>query len=225
MDVRLRSQTHVCLARHSSVRLDGVDLSRPVADVIPGPRGQVLATMVQLEAPVTVRALARHAGVAPQTALSVVNDLRETGLVFAQRAGQAQLVSLNRSHVLASPLIALGRTRARLVERLTRELAGWTELAGAWLFGSAARGTGDRTSDVDILLVAKTSTETADWADATARLVDRVVGWTGNQARLVEHSRGSFALLVRDGNWLVGSVREEGIALTPNSQSLLRGSA
>jgi hypothetical protein len=32
---------------------------------------------------------------------------------------------------------------------------------------------------------------------------------TGNQAQLVEHSRGSFALLVRDGNCLVGAVGEE----------------
>lgn len=202
-----------------------MDLTKPLADVIPGPRGQLLATMVQLEAPVTVRALARHAGVAPQTALSVVNDLRDAGLVFAQRAGQAQLVSLNRSHVLASPLIALGRTRARLIERLSRELAGWAELAGAWLFGSAARGAGDRQSDVDILLVAETSTETSEWADATARLVDHVLSWTGNHAHLVEHSRGSFALLVRGSNRLVTEVREEGVALTPNSHSLLRRSS
>lgn len=202
-----------------------MDLTKPLADVIPGPRGRLLATIAQLEAPVTVRALARHAGVAPQTALGVVNDLTEAGLVFAQRAGQAQLVSLNRSHVLASPLIALGRTRARLIERLTREVSGWAELAGAWLFGSAARGSGDRQSDIDILLVAKTSTETAEWAQATARLVDHVLTWTGNHAQLVEHSRGSFALLVRDGNRLVTAVREEGIALTPNSQSLLRRSA
>lgn len=202
-----------------------MDLTRPLADVIPGPRGLLLATIVQLEAPVTVRALARHAGVAPQTALSAINDLRDAGLVYAQRAGQAQLVSLNRSHLLASPLVALGRTRARLIERLTRELSGWVELAGAWLFGSAARGAGDRRSVIDILLVAKTSTETAEWAESTGRLVDHVLSWTGNHAQLVEHSRGSFALLVRDGNPLVTTVREWGIALTPGSHSLLRRSA
>lgn len=200
-------------------------MAKPLADLIPGPRGRVLVTMVQLEAPVTVRALARHAGVAPQTALSVVNDLRDAGLVFAQRAGQAQLVSLNRTHVLAAPLIALGRTRARLIERLSRELAGWVELAGAWLFGPAARGDGDRQSNIDILLVAKTSTDTTEWAEATGRLVDHVLSWTGNHAQLVEHSRGSFALLVRGDNRLVRAIREDSIALTPNSQSLLRRSA
>jgi predicted nucleotidyltransferase len=202
-----------------------VDLTSPLRDVIPGPRGQLLATLVQLETPVTIRALARHADVAPQTALTVVNDLMAAGLVFTQRAGQAQLVTLNRSHLLAQPLIALSRTRARLIERLTRELTGWKGLAGAWLFGSAASGGGSRASDIDILLVAETSTETTAWAEATALLVDQVLTWTGNHAQLVEHSRGSFALLLRDRNRLVTAVQEEGIALTPGSKSLLRRSS
>jgi predicted nucleotidyltransferase len=199
-----------------------VNLSAPVADVIPGARGQLLTTLVQLEAPVTVRALARHAEVAPQTALSVVNDLADAGLVFLQRAGQAQLVTLNRSHVLAQPLIELARTRARLIEMLRSELAGWAGLAGAWLFGSAARGGGDRESDIDILLVASTTPEAVAWGEATGRLVNQVQSWTGNPVQLVEHSRGSFALLIRDGNRLVATIREEGIPLTQGSQSLLR---
>lgn len=96
----------------------------------------MLATVVQLEAPVTVRALARHAGVAPQTALTVINDLADAGIVSAEAAGRAQIVSLDREHLLAEPLIALSRTRARLIERLGSELAGWSGLAGAWLFGT-----------------------------------------------------------------------------------------
>ncbi len=181
--------------------------------------------MVQLETPVTVRALARHAGVAPQTALSLVNDLTDAGLVYSQRAGLARLVSLNRTHIVAAPLIALSRSRASLIERLTSELADWNDLAGAWLFGSAARGTGGRRSDIDILLVAETSTESAEWADATAQLLDHVLSWTGNHAQLVEHSGSSFAHLIRDGNQLIAAIRQDAIALTPNSQSLLRMSA
>lgn len=198
-----------------------MDLGRPIADMIPGPRGQLLATLAQLEAPVTIRALARYADVAPQTALNVVNDLAVAGIVSAARAGSAQLITLNRAHILAEPLIALSRTRARLIQRLTGELAAWPLLAGAWLFGSAARGTGDRESDVDLLLVAESSTQTAQWADAAARLVDHVLSWTGNQAQLVEHTRSSFAQLVRSDNPIVAAVRAEGIALTPHSLSLI----
>src|ERR1035437_6322506 len=127
-----------------------MDLGRPIADMIPGPRGQLLATLAQLEAPVTIRALARYADVAPQTALNVVNDLADAGIVSAARAGSAQLITLNRAHIMAEPLIALSRTRARLIQRLTGELAAWPLLAGAWVFGSAARGTGDRGSCAEL---------------------------------------------------------------------------
>lgn len=202
-----------------------MDLGRPLADLIPGPRGQLLATLAQLETPVTVRALARYAAVAPQTALNLVNDLADAGIVSAERAGSAQLISLNRAHLLAEPLISLSRTRARLIQRLTGELAAWPHLAGAWLFGSAARGTGDRGSDVDLLLVADASTQTAQWAGATAQLADHVLSWTGNQAQLVEHTRSSFAQLVGSDNPMVAAVRAEGIALTPHSRSLLRRAA
>jgi predicted nucleotidyltransferase len=197
-------------------------MGSPLADVIPGARGQLLATLVQLEAPVTVRALARHAGVAPQTALTVVNELAAIGLVSAQRAGQAQLVSLNRSHTLVPPLVALTRSRERLIELLRSELSAWPGLAGAWLFGPVARGGGDRGSVVDLLLVASTTTETPAWQDAKNRLVRQVQDWTGNRVQLVEHSRGSFALAIRGGSQLIGAIREEGVPLTQGSQSLLR---
>ncbi|MGH3264456.1 MAG: hypothetical protein ACRDNS_20950 [Trebonia sp.] len=90
----------------------------------------------------TVRALPGYADVAPQTALTVATDLAEAGLVSAQRAGRARLVSMNRSHILAQPLVDLVQTRVRFIEELKTELAGWNDLAGAWLFGSAARGAG-----------------------------------------------------------------------------------
>ncbi len=197
-------------------------MGRPLSDVIPGARGQLLAALVQLEQPVTVRALARHAGVAPQTALSVVNDLAPAGLVRTQRAGQAQLVSLNRVHVLAQPLIALAQAREKLTEMLRAELAGWAGLAGAWLFGPAARPGGDRGTVIDLLLVASTSTELPAWGEAASRLVSQVRSWTGNQVQATEHSRGSFALLIRGDDPLVAMIREEGVPLTPGSQSLLR---
>ncbi|HYK66425.1 MAG TPA: hypothetical protein VEV45_00670 [Streptosporangiaceae bacterium] len=199
-----------------------MDLGSPLADVIPGARGQLLAMLVQLEGPVTVRALARRAGVAPQTALTLVNELTAIGLVSAQRAGQAQLVSLNPSHTLVAPLVALTRSRERLIELLRSELSAWPGLAGAWMFGPVARGDGDRGSVVDLLLVAATTTETAAWGDATGRLVRQVQSWTGNRVQLVEHSRGSFALAIRGGSPLITAIREDGVPLTQGSQSLLR---
>lgn len=205
--------------------MDIMNLSNPLLDAIPGPRGRLLATLAQLEIPVTVRALARHAEVSHQTALNIVNDLSASGVVSATRAGNALLISLNRDHLLAEPLISMLRTRARLVQRLRTELATWPHLAAAWLFGSASQGTGDRTSDVDLLLVAETSMSSDQWVGATAQLMESVLLWTGNQPQLVEHTRHSFEQLARSDGSLISAVRADGIALTPQTGSLFRRTA
>lgn len=202
-----------------------MDVGQPSADVIPGARGAVFATLVQLEIPVTVRDLARHAGVSPQGALSVVNDLARAGMVHVEAAGRSRMVSLNRDHLAAEPLIALMSLRARLVDRLGAELAGWDDLAGAWLFGSAARGDGDADSDIDLLLVAQRSIDTDRWGHQTATLINRIQAWTGNPVQLVEHTRRTFSALVKGENPLVNALREEGIPLVAKSRQLLRRAA
>jgi len=201
-----------------------MNVSRPYADVLPGPRGLVLSTLVSLERPVSVRALARYAGTSPQGTLRLVNELAAAGLVMAEPAGRALMVSLNREHLAAGPVIALVGLRRRLVEALHAELAGWPDLRAGWLFGSVARGDGGPASDVDILVVG-TSTEGEGWAKATAALRGQVRRWTGNPLQLVEHTPPSFATLVKRSNPLVGALRREGIALTPGAEKLLRGAA
>jgi len=199
-----------------------MDIGQPLGDVVPGARGAVLATLAQLSVAVTVRTLARHARVSPQGALTVVNDLAAAGLVHVEPAGPSLMVSLNREHLAAEPVIALASLRARLVERLTAELDGWDDLAGAWLFGSTARGDGDRHSDIDLLVVATGALDRAPWAERVGRLADEVRRWTGNQVQLVEHTRRTFADLVRQDNPLVAALRSDGIPLTAKTRQLLR---
>jgi predicted nucleotidyltransferase len=199
-----------------------VNLRQPLLDVIPGARGAVLATLAQLSVPVTVRALARHAGVSAQGALSVVNELAAAGLVEVEPAGPSLMVVLNRAHLAAEPLATLTSLRARLVERLTDTLSGWDDLAGAWLFGSAARGDGARDSDIDLLLVTTGSRDRQSWVERVGELADQVRRWTGNQAQIVEHTRRSFATLARAANPLVAALRTDGIPLTPKTRQLLR---
>jgi predicted nucleotidyltransferase len=199
-----------------------MDVGHPLRDVVPGARGLVLATLVQLEKPVTVRALARHSGVSAQTALNLVDELSQVGLVHAERVGGLVLVALNRSHIFVEPLYALVRARGRLIERLSGDLARWPELAAAWLFGSAARGDGDRFSDIDLLLVAEGDTDDPVWGSNVATLAEHVYEWTGNTAQITEHSWESFERLVRDGNILVSAIRDDGVPLTPCSRRRLR---
>jgi predicted nucleotidyltransferase len=223
---------YVHYSRHMSriadtwlLALKPVDVSRPIGDIVPGPRGMLLAALVQLETPVTVRALARHAGISPQGALRLVNELSHSGLVLTQPAGRALLVSLNRDHLAAEPLLALASLRGRLVQRLTAELEGWPQLAGAWLFGSMARGDGGPDSDIDLLLVAEATVDDEDWVERTAALTGQVRSWTGNRVHLVEQTRSSFVRLVKRRNPLVTSLRADGIPLTRRSRELLRRAA
>jgi predicted nucleotidyltransferase len=202
-----------------------MNVARPYADLIPGPRGQLFAALVQLERPVTVRALARYAGVSPQGSLSIVNELSQAGLVFAERAGRSLLVSLNRDHIAAEPLSTLVMLRGRLIDRLRAELGTWPSLSGAWLFGSAARGDGGSDSDIDLLLVAESSVDDEGWSAATAELSDKVRAWTGNPVQVVEHTRQTFGQLVKRRNPLIASLVSEGIPLTDPSRELLRGVA
>jgi predicted nucleotidyltransferase len=198
-----------------------VNLSDPLNDIVPGARGQVLAVLTQLERSVTARALARHAEVSPQAALDIAMDLAEAGLVKVDRVGRSLMIALNRKHLMADPLIAMASARARLVEQLVQELSAWKDLAGAWLFGSAARGDGGRESDIDVVLVARHSTESAQWLSATARLADLASSWSGNTLQLVEYTNATLATLIREGSALIRALREEGIELKAGSRSLL----
>jgi predicted nucleotidyltransferase len=199
-----------------------MDVGHPFRDIVPGARGRVLATLVQLEKPVTVRALARHAGVNAQTALNLVGELSLVGLVHEERVGGLILVALNRDHIFVDPLYALVRARGQLIERMSEELATWPGLAAAWLFGSAARGDGDRSSDIDLLLVAEADASGLAWESNAATLAGHVHEWTGNPAQITEHTWESFEQLVRDGNVLVSAIRDDGVPLTPGSRRRLR---
>lgn len=198
-----------------------MNLAAPFSDVVPGPRGRLLHMLVELEAPATVRALARHAGVSPQAALTLVNELSEAGVVRAERAGSALMVTLNREHLAAAPLVDLVQLRRRFIERLGAEVRKFPDLSGAWLVGSAVRGDGGRDSDIDLVLVAATTIAPA-WAAAARRLDVAVRTWTGNHLHLIEYTNSAFAALVDGRNPLIDSLRVDGVALTPDSPALLR---
>lgn len=197
-----------------------MDIAHPYADVMPGARGAILAVLVRLERAVTIRELSRQARVSSARATQVVSQLVRSGLVRRQSAGRASLISLNREHLAADEVMGLVRIRGKLIQRLEAELGGWHGLAGAWLFGSAARGDGSPDSDIDLLLVARESIEADVWTDQVSGLADRLRRWTGNDVQLVEHTLDSLRELVRMGNPLVTAIRADGVPLTAHTRSM-----
>lgn len=197
-----------------------MDLGAPVLDVVPAVRGALLQTLARLEQPVTRRQLASAAGVSPSHASAVIEELIRTGLVNETVAGRSSMVVLNRRHLAAGPVLALAGLRGELIRRLRERLSAWPDLAGAWLFGSAARGDGGNASDIDLLIVAD-DLQSRELHERLAELHEDVRAWTGNDLQVVEHSLASWRRLLRAKNPFVGQIRLDGIALTSDAGSLL----
>ena len=134
-----------------------MNLGAPVLDVAPAVRGALLQVLARLEQPVTRRQLAAAAGVAPGNASAVIEDLARAGLVNETVAGRSSMVLLNEHHMAVGPLLTLAGLREELIRRLRERLSEWSDLKGAWLFGSVARGDADCESDIP-----PRSTETPD---------------------------------------------------------------
>lgn len=187
-----------------------MNLGAPVLDVAPAVRGALLQVLARLEQPVTRRRLAAAAGVAPGNASAVIEDLIRAGLVNETVAGRSSMVVLNEHHMAVGPLRMLAGLRGELIRRLRQRLSEWSDLEGAWLFGSVARGDADGESDIDVLIVAE-DLESPELHVRLAQLQADVHSWTGNDMQFVEHSPESWRKLVRSKNPLVEQIRSYGV--------------
>jgi predicted nucleotidyltransferase len=196
-----------------------MNVSSPLLDVVPGPRGLLLTTLARLTDTCTGRSLAAQAGVPTATTARILADLIEAGVVTATPAGRATLYALNREHLTAKAITELAGLRFDLVNDIKSQLKRWHPPAIAgWLFGSTARGDGDRQSDIDLLLVGATTASEA-WQENLGDLADRIERRTGNPVQVVEHTRQSFRALDATRSPLTKALRVEGIELVDGSWS------
>jgi hypothetical protein len=204
-----------------------MDLGNPIRSVIPSAQGDVLAVLARTDQPLTGRRVAAltNRRVSQKGTNLALRALLEAGLVIVEDHPPAKLYSLNRRHLAANPIEELASLRDRLIEAMRAQLASWLIPAwGVWLFGSAARGDGDETSDIDVLVVRPDEVDDADprWLNQVERFVAAVTAWAGNSCEVVEYALSEFdALLSRDDR-LACDIRSDGINLT--SQRLPRRS-
>jgi len=196
-----------------------MDLATPIRSVIPSTHADVLRVLARTDQPLSGRRVAALTnGRVSQTGANLaLRALVAAGLVTSEDHPPAKLYALNRRHLAAPAIEALASLREQLIEGMRAELADWRYPAwGAWLFGSAARGDGDETSDIDVLLVRPDATDEADpaWMEQVERFVDTVTSWTGNPCAVVEHSRAEFDALLSRGDRLARELRSDAIALT-----------
>ena len=195
-----------------------MDLSRPYSSVVPTLDGDVLAVLARTIGGLTGREVARLAARGSQRGiLSALDRLVDQGVVARTEAGSSFQYTLNRDHVAAPAVEALTSVRSALWDRLQAALAVWDPpVVHASVFGSAARGDGDATSDVDVLLVHSDALdpEDADWREQVAELADQVLRWTGNSASIAELAVGDLPALASQRPELAENLRTDAIVMT-----------
>jgi len=156
----------------------------------------------------------------------VLGQLTEAGIVLREVRPPAKLYRLNRDHVAAAGIEALAGQREVLLTRIRSELALWDVPADAvWLFGSAARGEGGASSDIDLLVVRPVIVDTDDpaWLRQIDDLSENIGRWSGNSAEVLERSRDELAAMVSRDETLVSDLRNDALQLFGGSpRSLLR---
>lgn len=143
--------------------------------------------------------------------------LVDQGIVLETKMGRISSFSLNRQHLLASPLIEMVRAKSMLLERIRDVVALWNPApVVVTLFGSAARGEMRTDSDIDlfILLPAGADDERSD--ENVAALARMVSVWTGNDARPLVYREDEVA-----DDPLFRGIRDEGVHIFGDRNALV----
>lgn len=107
----------------------------------------------------SAREIARRSGVSHPTASQALTSLTEQGIVTRRRAPRSSAFELRRTHTAAEELASLFQweeeLRQELIALLRAEIArsAPSAITAAYLFGSAAEGGMEPTSDIDVAVL------------------------------------------------------------------------
>jgi hypothetical protein len=194
-----------------------MDLSHPYRALCPTVDGDVLTVLAGTHRPLTGREVARLAGRrSHRGVLDALSRLTDQGLVDRQEAGSAFLYTLNREHLAAPAVTVLADMRSELLRRLRHTIDTWEiPPVHASMFGSAARGAGDTSSDIDLFIVRPGEVDDEDpmWRDQLAALGTNVRRWTGNDAGIAEVDEAELPRLRERKPPIVQNLRHDAISL------------
>lgn len=205
-----------------------MDVAHPYTAICPTLDSGVLSVLAGTTRPLTGREIARllgrrsHSGV-----LDALNRLAEHGVVDREEAGRALLFTLNREHLAAPAVDVLARMRSELLTRLRGAVDSWEVVpVHVSMFGSAARGEGDASSDIDLFIVRPKDVEGEEprWRGQLDHLARRVQRWTGNRAGIAEAGEEEIARL-RGEEPIVAELRSDAITIAGTEVAALLGAA
>jgi predicted nucleotidyltransferase len=206
-----------------------VDLSQPYKAVCPSLDGEVLNVLAATTRGLTGREVALLSGRSSHSGvLAVLNRLTEHGLVTRVELSRAFLFALNRDHLAAPAVEQLIGLKARLLELIRKTLDTWRiPPVHASLFGSAARGDGDTSSDIDLFVVRRGAVPAEDthWREQLDALEQEIFRWTGNRASVSETSEDEIERLAADNRQIVAELRADAIVLVGLAITAMLGEA
>lgn len=211
-----------------------VDLTHPIASVIPSLDGRVLVVLARTSRPMPGRQVAR---LIPDASLRGVQlaltRLEQHGLVQAEPYGHAVLYSANERHLLwpaiAELVAAIEETPRRLRDFIRDEVVaavGEDEAASVSvaLFGSVARGTSTPESDVDLLVVTPQGEDDEHVEALISHLIDDIPTVTGNACNVYHATRARLIEFVSGQDPMVPSWLQELEMITgPDVRPVLEG--
>lgn len=207
-----------------------MDLSRPIASVVPSLDGDVLMVLAGTTRPVTGREVSRLVRRGSWSGVRrVLHRLVEQGTVTAQEATPSLLYVLNRDHVATQAVLALARIRTEFFDRIRNHIRQWGIVpVSAAIFGSAARGDGNTDSDVDVFIVRPDAVDEddAEWRRQVAELSAAISRWSGNPASVIEVSAAEAVRLSERQATIAEELLRDGVNVAGGSLgSVLAGGA
>jgi len=202
-----------------------MDVTRPYTAICPTLDSEVLSVLAGTSRPLSGREVSRLVGRTSHTGVrAVLNRLSEHGVVDRQEAGRAFLFTLNREHLAAPAVTVLAGMRTELVRRLCHAIESWRIVPiHASIFGSAVRGDGDTTSDIDLFIVRPKDIDDDDpvWREQLDRLATSVRRWTGNHAGIAEIAEMEIPRLRGAEPPIVAELKEDAVLLFGSGVSAL----
>jgi predicted nucleotidyltransferase len=193
-----------------------VNLSRPADLALSSSAEVILSALLVAPAPMSIRQLARTTRLSHVRAQEVINHFADRGLVLIDQVGRSHLCAFNRKHIAASAIQELLHLQASIRIVIANRIDKWSlKPLSATLFGSAARGTGSASSDIDILLIKPERAErsSATWADQLFETSQHLQLAIGNNISWFDLTQSELLRANRAKEPLIARVKREGVHL------------
>ena len=193
-----------------------MEFVHPVEAVIPGAQGRILSVLVETTAPLSLRTLARLAGVSPAQASRVLPRLVDLGIVERSEVPPSSQFLLARSNVAAQVIVQLARSLETARDRMGLAAASMPIAPeSVVVFGSFARRESVAESDIDVVVVRPDEIDEEDEAWSTALEAWRrdAASITGNSVEIVEVPLCEATSKLRGRSEFWKNVRRDGVSI------------